>query len=252
MQLKQGLAALALAATVFSAPAGVLAAELEVGGDIGVFNQYVWRGVTQTNGAAAVQGDLGVSTGGLSAGLWFSNAYPSAAKYANRDVVEFDWTVDYSGSTGDLGYSVGTIYYSYLYDGLANFNEIYAGVSYDGPLAPSLTVYYTVTDGGGTAYLKGDMWIDLGVSASALGADLGATLSYASWASDVGRAAAEYEDGLSVLALSASKDAEVGDLTVTPSLTLSVPLSKKDAADIRYIYGTQSEVEVVAGLNVAF
>jgi len=170
-------------------------------------------------------------------------------------VVEFDWTVDYSGSAGDLGYSVGTIYYSYLYDGLSNFNEVYAGVSYDGPLAPSLTVYYTVTDGAVAFYKKGDIWVDLGVSGAALGADLSATLSYVSWASDsVNRptVGTSYEDGLSVLALGASKDVEVGDLTVTPSFTVSVPLASEAADGNRYIYNTQSEVEVVAGLNVAF
>jgi len=214
-----------------------------------VFSQYVWRAVTQTAGATAVQGDMSVALGGLSGGVWFSNAYPSSN---GRSVVEFDWTLDYSGSVGSLGYSVGGVYYTYLYDGHSNFTEAYVGASYDTLLAPSLTVYYTVTDTDSGFYKNGDIWADLGVSGSALGADLSGTLSFVSWKSDAGRTADLYEDGLAALALGASKDLPVDGMTLTPSVTITVPLVSDSSDGNQYIYGTMVKPEFFAGLNLAY
>jgi len=235
------------------------AEDVAVGGDIGVYSQYVWRGVEQTVNSTAVQGDLGVSMGGLSAGVWFSNTYPAGApQYAGKDVVEFDWTVDYSGDIGDtgLGYSVGGIAYTYLYDSASNFPELYLGLSADTMLAPSLTAYYTVSDSQNKAYLAGDMWIDLGVSGSAAGFDLSGTVSYAIWKNDVTNrpvgAVDTFKDGLSLLTLGVSKDIEVGGVTMTPSLTYTHPLAKKMADGERYIYGLPVKSEFIAGLNMAF
>ncbi len=226
-----------------------------VSGDIGVYTQYVWRGVTQTNGKTAVQGDLGYSMGGLSAGVWFSNAYPaSAPQYAGRDVVEFDWTLDYTAEFDALSVSAGAIWYTYLYDSASNFPEVYLGASLDAPLSPSLTIYYTTTDSKSKAYLAGDMWIDLGLSASVQGFDLGATLSYVNWKNSAKYrpTTAQWKDGLSVLALNVSKGVKLGDVDATVSLTWSQPLAKKAADGNRYIYGVAAKSEFVAGVNFAY
>ncbi|MDH4228586.1 MAG: TorF family putative porin [Nitrospirota bacterium] len=229
-------------------------AATEVRGSMGVFSQYVWRGVAQNFDSPAVQGSLGASTGGLSGSVWFSNSYPApSASYGGRDVVEFDWTLDYSGSVGKLGYSVGTIHYSYLYDGHSNFTETYLGVSLDSVLSPTLKAYYTVSDTTSGFYKNGDLWVDLGVSGSAGKADLSATISYVSWAADtVNRVADDYQDGLSLAQVGVSHTLAVGDVTVTPSVGLSVPLAGKSVDGLQRIYGTQSEMEFTAGLNVAF
>jgi uncharacterized protein (TIGR02001 family) len=250
MQLKKGLTALAAVALVSTLGVATARADgPEVAGDMGVFSQYVWRAVSQTAGAAAVQGDLSASMGGVTGAVWFSNAYPASN---GRDVVEFDWTLDYSGSAGPAGYSVGAIYYTYLYDGHSNFTELYAGGSYDGPLAPSLTVYYTVTDVDSGFYKNGDIWIDLGVGGSALGADFSGTLSYVAWKSDPGRTADLYEDGLAAIALGVSKDMAVDGMTLTPSVTITVPLVSDSSDGNQYIYGTMVEPEFIAGLNLAY
>lgn len=230
------------------------AEDLSVSGDIGVVSQYVWRGVPQTGSKPAVQGDLGVAIGGLSAGIWFSNAYPSPnPQYAGHDVVEFDWTVDYSGDIGDtgLGYSVGAIGYTYLYDSSSNFPEVYAGLSY-GPV--SLTAYYNVSDSANKAYLSGDIWVDLAASTSVAGFDLSGTLSYANWKNDVVNrpVATSFKDGVNLITLGASKDLTVSDVTVTPSLTVTVPVIGKDAAGNRNIYGVAATNEFVAGVNFAY
>jgi len=240
-------AALACTAGLGTAPA----AAVSLSGDIGVFSQYVWRGVPQNVGLPAVQGDFSADLGGgASAGVWYSDSY-GTGNGTGANVVEFDWTLDYSGSVGALGYSVGGIYYSYLYDGHSNFEEAYLGLSYDTMLAPSITVYYTLGDSGNDFYLGGDTWIDLGVSGSGGGFDYSGTLSFASWQGD-GRVDDDYKDGLSNLALGMSKDVTVGDLTVTPSVTITAPLAGKSADGFQKIYGVAVDPSFIAGVNVAY
>lgn len=227
---------------------------MTVTGDIGVASQYVWRGVTQTSGKTAVQGDVGVGIGAFSASVWFSNAYGSPEpQFAGRDVVEFDWVVDYSDSIGDSGidYSLGGIGYTYLYDAKSNFPELYAGLSY-GPV--SLTAYYIIADSSNKAYLKGDTWVDLGLSTSVGGFDLSGTLSYAMWKNDtVNRATVtSYKDGLNLVTLGVSKDMALSDVTFTPSLTVTVPVIGKDAAGNRNIYGVAAKNEFIAAVNFSY
>lgn len=220
-------------------------------GDIGVASQYTWRGVTQTSGETAVQGDIGVGVGAFSASVWFSNAY--LVPGADRDVVEFDWVVDYSDSIGDSGidYSLGGIGYTYLYDSESNFPELYAGAAY-GPV--SLTAYYTVADSANNAYLKGDTWVDLGVSTALGGFDLSGTLSYAMWKNDAANRATvdNFKDGVNLVTLGISKDINLSAATLTPSLTVTVPVIGKAADGNRYIYGTAVKNEFVAAMNLSY
>ncbi len=231
------------------------AEDLSISGDIGVASQYVWRGAVQ-KGAPSVQGDLGASIGGFSGSVWFSNSYPSPEpQFAGKDVVEFDFTGDYSGSIGDsgLGYSVGGIYYTYLYDAHSNFGEAYAGLSYDGLLSPSLTAYYTVKGVKSGFYKTGDLWVDLGVGGSVDGFDLSGTLSYVNWKKDmVNRVADQYKNGLSLVTLGISKDVKVAGVTMTPSLTTTIPVVKKSADGNRYIYGTNVKNEFIAAVNFSY
>jgi len=224
------------------------ASALDIAGDIGVASQYVWRAVAQTGGATAVQGDLSTGVGGLTGTVWYSNAYPAT----RGQVVEFDWVLDYSGSAGSVGYSGGAIYYTYMNDGHSNFTEIYLGGSLDTILAPTLTVYYTVTDVDSAFYVNGDTWIDLGVSGSAGGFDLSGTLSFVAWASDSARTGDLYQDGLTAIALGASKDVDLGGHTVTPSLMYTFPVVSTSADDNQYIYGTMVNPEFIASLNVPY
>ncbi|OIO68634.1 MAG: hypothetical protein COW19_02680 [Zetaproteobacteria bacterium CG12_big_fil_rev_8_21_14_0_65_55_1124] len=234
-----------------------LAEELPMGitasGDIGIASQYVWRGVTQTAGKTAVQGDLGLALGGFSIGGWFSNAYPATApQFAGRDVVEFDWTASYGGEIGDSGfsYSVGDILYTYLYDSASNFNEVNAGLSY-GPV--SLTGYYVTSDSKSKFYLAGDMWADLGVSGSLYGFDLSGTVSYAKWKKNatvraIG-ATNTWKSGVNLITLGMSKG--VTD-NLSASLTATIPVAKKQPDGNRYIYGTAAKNEFVAALNMSY
>jgi uncharacterized protein (TIGR02001 family) len=233
------------------------AEEVSISGDIGVASQYVWRGSVQ-KGQPSVQGDLGVSYEGLSASAWFSNSYASPdPQTLGKEVIEFDFTADYSGNVGDVGYSVGGIYYTYLYDSHSNFVEAYAGISYDAPVSPSVTVYYTAKGVDSGFYKTGDIWVDLGLSTAVAGFDLSGTASFVSWKTDaVNRATVagveKYKNGVSLIQLAISKDVEVGDVTITPSIGVSIPVIGKSSDGERYIYGGVVKNEFIAAVNIAY
>lgn len=238
---------------------------VDVHGDVGMFNQYIWRGAPQNTNKAAVQGDIHAGTsagpGTLTASVWASNTFASSAsQFAGQDAIEFDWTLDYSVSLGDVGLSAGAIYYTYLRDSTANFVEIYGGLSYDAlPIKPFVTAYYTVADAStqsNNLNEVGDLWIDAGVSSSLGGFDWSAAVSFALYADDATRAvdeaAGHFEDGISVVTLAASRDFAYKSLTFTPSLTVYIPVVSEASDGNRYIYNTDSDPNVVFGVNMAW
>jgi hypothetical protein len=227
------------------------AADLSYGADIGAFSKYVWRGVQQSTGTA-VQGDLSAAVGGLTGSVWLSNSYASPApQYGGNSVVETDWTLDYSGSYAGVGYSVGGIDYTYLYDSASNFPEVYLGLSYDAPISPSVKVSYTAASSASKWYLAGDTWVDLGVSGSLSGVSLSGTVSFASWKKDaVNRPSTDtWKTGAQLVTLAMSKDFTIGGITATPSLTGTIPVVKKSLDGNKYIYGTVVHPEVILGVN---
>lgn len=233
-------------------------AGVSVSGDIGVMSQYVFRGVTQTSGKPAVQGDLNLGYSDFTAFMWFSNAYPSPApQFAGRDTEEFDFGLDYSSSYDAIGYSLGAVQYTYLYDSASNYAEIYGALSYDAVVSPSATVYYTVGESKNKAFLTGDTWVDLGLSTSYAGLDFSGSVSYAQWKkSAANRPQAgtvnTYKSGFSLATLGMSKDVKAGDATLTASLTGTMPIGQRQSDGNRYIYGVVAKPEVVAGLNLSY
>jgi len=231
------------------------AEDISIGGDIGVFSQYAPRGLTYTNGKPAVQGDIHADLDGLTASVWFSNAYASPApQFSGRDVDEFDWSLDYSGSVHILGYSVGVVYYTYLYDSAANYVEAYAGLSYDALISPSLKTYVTANDSNNKATLRGDVWSDLLLSADLAGLTISAGASYAYWVTDaVNRSNTDlFKAGVQLVTLGLSKDVAMGDVTMTASLTGSIPVIGDSADGQKRIYGSVAKKEVVFGMNLAY
>lgn len=233
------------------------AEEVSVSGDIGVASQYVWRGAVQ-KGQPAVQGDLGVSYEGFSTSAWFSNSYPSPdPQTLNKEVIEFDFTADYSGSVEDFGYSIGGIYYTYLYDSHSNFVESYVGFSYDAMISPSLTVYYTAKGNDSGFYKTGDVWVDFGLSTSLGGLDFSGTASAVSWKTDAVKRPTvagldKYRSGVSLLQFSVSKDIDLSGSTLTASMGVSIPVIGKSSDGERYIYGAAVKKEFIASLNFAY
>jgi uncharacterized protein (TIGR02001 family) len=129
------------ALTLGAAVASVLmstTAVADLSGNIGVTNNYIWRGVTQTSDEAAVSGGLDYSHGsGAYAGAWVSNISPLNGESGQY---ELDLYAGYAGEAGDISYDVGVIKYVYPIDDggtvlvQADFAELQASVGY-GPVS---------------------------------------------------------------------------------------------------------------------
>jgi uncharacterized protein (TIGR02001 family) len=109
-------------------------------GNIGLFSEYIFRGLTQTNGEPALQGGLDYShSSGFYVGTWGSNIswLRDGGSYQAGGSLELDIYGGFKGSIGktDFGYDVGLLYYWYPGDvvpGLwkADTLEIYGALSW--------------------------------------------------------------------------------------------------------------------------
>lgn len=127
-------------------------ASAQVSGSVTLTNNYLFRGVTQTNENPALQGgitwnhDSGFYAGGWGSSIsWLSDSDPAVSSS-----VELDGFVGYAGSFGesDLGFDVGANYYWYPGDFPSGYNspntlELYAGVTYK---VLSAKYWYSTTD----------------------------------------------------------------------------------------------------------
>jgi uncharacterized protein (TIGR02001 family) len=123
------------------------AADSSLTANAAVTNNYIWRGVTQTNDQAAVQGGIDYAVGGFGIGAWASNV-DFGSDTANDTGTELDLYASYGFDFGDAGsLELGYIAYTYPSQEGSDFSEAYVsyGISY-------FTVggYFTVdTDWGG-------------------------------------------------------------------------------------------------------
>jgi uncharacterized protein (TIGR02001 family) len=112
-------AAFSLPLTVFSqsAAAAEPASPHTLTGNVGLYSQYMFRGVSQTNTDPALQGGLDYShSSGFYAGTWLSNIswLTDVAAYSSSSL-EWDVYGGYRGTFGnsDFGYDVGLLQYYY-------------------------------------------------------------------------------------------------------------------------------------------
>lgn len=161
------IAALALgSATAFAqtaAPAAPAPA-FTLTGNAGLFSDYTFRGISQTNRKPAFQGGFDVAhSSGLYAGNWNSNV---DSAFFNGGNLEMDFYGGYKTSMDAFGFDVGAIYYYYPGSGSApagsiniDHAEIYVGATW-GPLAAKY--FYATTDFFGVPDSKGSSYFDLG------------------------------------------------------------------------------------------
>lgn len=129
--------------------------------NVAATSNYLWRGLEQTNGAAAISGGIDYADdSGFYVGTWASNA-----DWADGMTYELDV---YGGFGGDINesisYDVGFIYYAYPDEtsGDADFSEVYGSISFN-----SFTVGLAVltsgegADAGDTIYANIDYSIEL-------------------------------------------------------------------------------------------
>lgn len=133
-------------------------------GNVGIYSQYVFRGLSQSDEEPALQGGFDYShASGLYAGVWGSSIswLKDFGIYDEGGSLELDIYGGYRGTIGEVGYDVGLLQYWYPGDtapGMvdADTTEIYAGVSWKwlgAKLSYSLGDTFGVDDADGTYYL---------------------------------------------------------------------------------------------------
>ena len=156
------VAAPAFSQTAAAAPA---ASDWTITGNLGLFSDYRFRGISQTDKKPALQGGFDVShNSGLYAGNWNSNIDSAFYNGAN---LEMDFYGGYKhGFEGGFGLDVGVIYYYYPNSGSnptgslkIDNTELYIAGSY-GPFV--LKYNYAVSDFFSAPNSKGSSYIDLG------------------------------------------------------------------------------------------
>ncbi|NNF96899.1 MAG: hypothetical protein HKM94_08245 [Halobacteria archaeon] len=111
-------------------------AESAFTGNIGVTSNYIWRGLSQTDNQAAIQGGLDYENSGFYVGTWLSNV-----SWTNVEGYEMDIYAGYGFDLGPTSWDVGYIAYTYpLSDPGEDFSEVYlnfgwtwlsAGIAYN-------------------------------------------------------------------------------------------------------------------------
>ncbi|MCC2637795.1 MAG: hypothetical protein K0Q68_1514 [Moraxellaceae bacterium] len=102
-------------------------------GSVAMTTDYLYRGISQTSGAPALQGALTLShESGVYATVW-----ASSINFASG--LEFDPAIGFAGKVGEVGYDVGVLQYGYPNSSALtapgpelDFLEYYASVSFAG------------------------------------------------------------------------------------------------------------------------
>lgn len=164
---KKALIAAAVTAALVPDFAAAADSPHTLSGNIGVYSQYIFRGLTQTDTDPALQGGFDYShASGFYAGTWMSNIswLRDFGSYSGGGSLEWDIYGGYKGTIGksDFGYDVGLLYYYYpgsVNAGFvrANTLEAYGALSWkwlSAKYSYSLdNKTFGVTDSSGTWYL---------------------------------------------------------------------------------------------------
>ncbi len=119
------LASLAISAALLAVTSFQSSATEGLSANVAVTNNYLWRGLEQTGGDAAISGGIDyASESGFYAGTWVSN-------------VAWGTELDLYGGYGadineSMSYDVGFIYYAYPDADDSDFSEIYGSFTFTG------------------------------------------------------------------------------------------------------------------------
>jgi len=150
---------------VLVVPGVAMAADApSVTSNVGLVSNYLYRGITQTGGKAAIQGGFDYAHGsGLYAGVWGSSiSWLADGGYYNSSSLELDTYAGFKGGiTEDATYDVGFLRYNYPGEYVApqitaNTNELYGAIGWKGLTAKysrAMTNLFGVADSSGSSYL---------------------------------------------------------------------------------------------------
>ncbi len=231
-------------------PAGAGEITADVNADVSVLSHYVWRGQNYGEGGV-IQPNFSIGFGyGLSLGVW-ANYNIDDDRYTNssHQVNEVDYTVDYSRDLGPVGISLGWIYYDFPRTGGLDTQELYAGVSFNVPLSPSITVYRDIHEVDGT-YINAAIGHDLQLT-DLTTLSLGASLAWGSESYHNGYFGVK-DDSLSDYNLSAALAFALSDkITVTPMIAYS-GLADGDLEDAAEAGFYEEDSIFYGGINVSY
>lgn len=149
----------------FAQEQSAASSEHTVTANAGLYSQYIFRGISQTDKNPALQGGVDYAhSSGIYLGVWGSNiSWISDATPAASSSLELDFYGGYKKAVGDFSYDVGFLRYQYPGRYPANFvkpntNEIYAQVGWK-----FITVKYShsLGDTFGVADSKNSYYLDL-------------------------------------------------------------------------------------------
>jgi uncharacterized protein (TIGR02001 family) len=137
----------ALTTTVAAAIAGFTSLAAQAGdwtANVSVSNNYLWRGLTQSENEPAVSGGIDYAhDSGFYVGTWVSNV-----EYAPADVYsyEHDMYIGYAGEYNGVSYDLGYLYYNYDHEANIDFSEIYGSLGYMGFSVTAYVLVHTEAD----------------------------------------------------------------------------------------------------------
>jgi uncharacterized protein (TIGR02001 family) len=130
-------------------------ADYEVSLDLGIYSKYVWRGIVTTDGFVA-QPSIDFTSHGFGVNVW-ANLDLESVNDQQFDFTEVDLTASYGFRLGKFDFQAGAI--SYLFPtGGDQTTELFAGVTWDVPLSPTLTVYQDIDEVDGTYAALSGAW----------------------------------------------------------------------------------------------
>lgn len=136
--IKLSIVAALLATT--SVVSSVSASEVEVSANVAMTSNYIWRGMTQSDNAMAIQGGADVSYKGVYAGVWASNVDFDSAE---NNSIEVDLYAGYANEISGISYDIAYGLYTYPGDTKAsNFAEVSLALGYDFKVASVSAKYY--------------------------------------------------------------------------------------------------------------
>ena len=139
------------------------ASTADVSGNVGLSSDYIWRGMTQTNGDIAVNGGFDLSTdNGFYIGTWASNADMVTTNASNAVTAKASMELDvYLGFSGEMAenmtYDIGYISVIYPGNDALDFEEAYVGFNIYG-----LSILYSDGQDNGPSYSEIGYSVDAG------------------------------------------------------------------------------------------
>jgi len=144
-------------------------------------SKYVWRGIVVVDDWVA-QPSFTAGIGGFSFNAWADYMLTDENSRKN-EIDEIDLTADYTFDLGKFSVPVGIIRYTFPNSDVADTTELYAGVSFDWIVTPSVTFYKDIQESNGWYVLGAlDYSVDLPKLGDKVGWALavGASIGYGS------------------------------------------------------------------------